>query len=77
MEMEIYPGIKEIPKVRVLEQRPDYIKSRVEYSNGFIFINEVSAGGVKIDPNFNLKQRLDGKLEPDFNSPNSKFTDIK
>lgn len=76
MEMHINAGTTSLPKVDVLEQRSDYIKSRSEYSNGFILISEIKAGEVTVMPNYNLIQHQDGTLTPDFNSPNSDFVDV-
>lgn len=76
MEIKINPGVSGLPVVKVLEQRADYIKSRSEYSNGFIFISEVRAGIINFDPNFNLKQEPDGTYSPDFSSPNTSFKDV-
>lgn len=76
MEMKIDPGVSTMPKVDVLEQRADYIKSRSEYSNGFIMISEVKAEKVSVSVNYNLIRQLDGTLTPDFSSPNSNFVDV-
>lgn len=77
MEWKIDPGVKELPKVDVIEQRSDYIKSRSEYSNGFIMINEVTSEGVSLSANYHLIQESDGTLKPDFNNPNHGFVDVK
>ncbi len=76
MEYSIDPGVKELPKVDVLEQRSDYIKSRMEYSNGFILITEMVGGAVHATSNFNFKTKPDGQLTPDFTSPNNEFVDV-
>lgn len=76
MELKINPGVKELPKVDVIEQRADYIKSRMEYSNGFIMISEIDAGNVSISANFNWLQVSNEEVKPDFNSPNNNFIDI-
>lgn len=76
MELNINPGVSELPKVDVLEQRSDYIKSRSEYSNGFIMINEIKADGVSVSVNYNLIKELDGTLTPNFDSPNPNFKDV-
>ena len=77
MEWKIDPGVRELPKVDVIEQRSDYIKSRSEYSNGFIMINEVTAEGVSLSANYHLIQESDGTIKPDFNNPNHSFVDVK
>lgn len=77
MDWRIDPGVSELPKVDVIEQRSDYIKSRSEYSNGFIMINEINAGSVSLSANFHLIQDLDGTLRPDFDNPNHNFIDVK
>ena len=77
MEHRIDPGVSELPKVDVIDQRADYIKSRMEYSNGFIIISEIDSGTVSISANFHLIQDLDGTLRPNLNRPNHNFIDIK
>jgi len=76
MEMKINPGVSGFPEVKVLEFRPGYIKSRSEYSNGFIFISEISGEKITVDSNFNLIQEEDGSFKPNFDSPNTNFVDV-
>ncbi|MCF3942216.1 hypothetical protein [Oceanobacillus alkalisoli] len=73
----IDPGVKELPEFDVIEQRSDYIKSRAEYSNGFIMINEIDKGTVTVKANYHWIQKPDGTLTPDFNNPNHDFVDVK
>jgi len=77
MQMEINPGVSSLPKVDVIEQKHDYIKSRSEYSNGFIMISEIKADEIKISINYNLIEGTNGVFTPDFNSPNHNFVDVK
>ncbi|WP_137597481.1 hypothetical protein [Paucilactobacillus kaifaensis] len=69
---------KEMPITKdFLEQRPDYIKSRFEWSNGLILITEIDAEGTTVHSNYNWIQEIDGSLTPDYASPNSNFVDVK
>lgn len=76
MEVNINPGVKELPKVTILEQRSNYIKTRNEYSNGFIFISETTEEGINIFPNFILEKSVTGEFVPNFKNPNKNFVDI-
>lgn len=77
MELEIKPGVKELPKTTILEEREGYIRSRSEYSNGLILLFEVTEEGTKVCPNYNLIQQSDGSFTPNFSSPNQSFIDEK
>lgn len=74
---KIDPGVNERPRIDVIEQRSDYIKTRMEYSNGFIMIHEIDKGMNHVYANYHWIQRLDGVLTPDFNNPNHDFVDVK
>lgn len=69
------PG--ESPEIEVIEQTPEHILSRVEYSNGLIIISDVKTdGSVSISPNFNTILNPDGTFDFDMTSPNENFQDI-
>lgn len=76
MEMNIKPGVEELPKVTVLEQQADYMKYRLEYSNGFIIIGESTDDEINLMTNVNLVELSNGSYAPDFDSPNKNFIDV-
>ncbi len=63
-------------KSDIIEQRPDYLKTRHEYSNGWILVIELVAESANIFSNFNwILNQDDGSVSPDLNSPNLEFVD--
>lgn len=65
----------EMPKSTILEQRPDFIKSRFEYSNGLILIMEEYADETTVHSNYNWIKNSDESLTPDYSSPDLHFID--
>lgn len=68
---------KEMPKFDIIEQTPERILSRAEYSNGLIIIFDMTANNVQISPNYNTVLNEDGSLDFDMTSPNQEFQDVK
>lgn len=65
----------ELPKVTILEQTPERIYSRQEYSNGFILVTDITLEGIKAVSNFNWIIEADGSVSPNYSSPNPDFVD--
>lgn len=65
------------PQVKILEQRNDYIKSRIEYPNGFIMISEIKPEGVFASVSHQLSIENDGSYTPQMSNANQNFKDIR